>query len=185
MMNKSLLNLAVLCGTASFGQLPNAIEIAPKMYPGWNLGNTLEGGGTDNVYTNNGGLGAEKAWQGTTTTIRAILLSSVSMVPTGVSSRIALFRKSTMPASACSTRPLMRRPSSAALSHMCGISTIRTATVQAALCVSSTAANRQYSTRTVWTESWRVQLLPPGVDLLPASVIRFLQLLNPQASIIR
>lgn len=30
MMNKSLLNLAVLCGTASFGQLPNAIEIAPK-----------------------------------------------------------------------------------------------------------------------------------------------------------
>jgi endoglucanase len=38
------------------------------MYPGWNLGNTLEGGGTDNVYTNNGGLGAEKAWQGTTTT---------------------------------------------------------------------------------------------------------------------
>ena len=36
MMNKSLLNLAVLCGTVSFGQLPNAIEIAPKMYPGWN-----------------------------------------------------------------------------------------------------------------------------------------------------
>ena len=59
MMNKSLLNLAVLCSTASFGQLPNAIEIAPKMYPGWNLGNTLEGGGTDNVYTNNGGLGAD------------------------------------------------------------------------------------------------------------------------------
>ena len=105
MMNKSLLNLAVLCGTASFGQLPNAIEIAPKMYPGWNLGNTLEGGGTDNVYTNNGGLGAEKAWQ--------------------------------------------------------------------------------YSTRTVWTESWRVQLLPLGVGLLPASVTRFLQLLNPQASTIR
>ena len=62
MMNKSLLNLAVLYGTVSFGQLPNAIEIAPKMYPGWNLGNTLEGGGTDNVYTNNGGLGAEKAY---------------------------------------------------------------------------------------------------------------------------
>ena len=64
----SLLLLAVLHGTVSFSQLPNAIEIAPKMYPGWNLGNTLEGGGTDNVYTNNGGLGAEKAWQGTTTT---------------------------------------------------------------------------------------------------------------------
>ena len=60
--------LAVLQCTVGFAQLPNAIEIAPKMYPGWNLGNTLEGGGTDNVYTNNGGLGAEKAWQGTTTT---------------------------------------------------------------------------------------------------------------------
>ena len=79
-LRKSLLILAVLYGTVSFGplglplatvgaqELPNAIEIAPKMYPGWNLGNTLEGGGTDNVYTNNGGLGAEKAWQGTTTT---------------------------------------------------------------------------------------------------------------------
>ena len=49
--------LAVLQCTVGFAQLPNAIEIAPKMYPGWNLGNTLEGGGTDNVYTNNGGLG--------------------------------------------------------------------------------------------------------------------------------
>ena len=67
-MRKTLLLLAVLSCTVSFGQLPNAIEIAPKMYPGWNLGNTLEGGGTDNVYTNNGGLGAERAWQGTATT---------------------------------------------------------------------------------------------------------------------
>ena len=64
--------LAVLQCTVGFAQLPNAIEIAPKMYPGWNLGNTLEGGGTDNVYTNNGGLGAEKAWQGTTTTQQII-----------------------------------------------------------------------------------------------------------------
>ena len=79
-VRKSLLLLAVLYCTVSFGplglplvtvgaqELPNATEIAPKMYPGWNLGNTLEGGGTDNVYTNKGGLGAEKAWQGTTTT---------------------------------------------------------------------------------------------------------------------
>ncbi len=69
-IRKTLLILTVLGSTVSFSQsqLPNAIEIAPKMYPGWNLGNTLEGGGTDNVYTNNGGLGAEKAWQGTTTT---------------------------------------------------------------------------------------------------------------------
>ena len=69
-IKKTLLILTVLESTVSFAQaqLPNATEIAPKMYPGWNLGNTLEGGGTDNVYTNNGGLGAEKAWQGTTTT---------------------------------------------------------------------------------------------------------------------
>lgn len=72
MVRKSLLILAVLQCTASFGgqgtTLPHAAEIAGKMYPGWNLGNTLEGGGNDNNYTNKGGLGAEKAWQGTTTT---------------------------------------------------------------------------------------------------------------------
>lgn len=69
-IKKTLLILTVLGSTVriAYAQLPNATEIAPKMYPGWNLGNTLEGGGTDNVYTNNGGLGAEKAWQGTTTT---------------------------------------------------------------------------------------------------------------------
>ena len=33
--------LAVLQCTVGMAQLPNAIEIAPKMYPGWNLGNTL------------------------------------------------------------------------------------------------------------------------------------------------
>ena len=66
--SKSLLILAVFYCTASFGQLPNAPQIAGKMYPGWNLGNTLEGGGSDNNYTNKGGLGAERAWQGTTTT---------------------------------------------------------------------------------------------------------------------
>ena len=85
-VRKSLLLLAVLYCTVSFGplglplatvgaqELPNATEIAPKMYPGWNLGNTLEGGGTDNVYTNKGGLGAEKAWQGTTTTQQTIVI---------------------------------------------------------------------------------------------------------------
>ena len=67
-IKKTLLILAVLHCTAGFSQLPHAEEIAPKMYPGWNLGNTLEGGGSDNIYTNKGGLGAEKAWQGTTTT---------------------------------------------------------------------------------------------------------------------
>ena len=67
-IKKTLLILAVLHCTAGFSQLPNATEIARKMYPGWNLGNTLEGGGNDNNYTNKGGLGAERAWQGTTTT---------------------------------------------------------------------------------------------------------------------
>jgi len=71
-IKKTLLILAVLHCTAGFSQLPNAMEIAGKMYPGWNLGNTLEGGGNDNNYTNKGGLGAEKAWQGTTTTQQII-----------------------------------------------------------------------------------------------------------------
>ena len=71
-IKKTLLILAVLHCTAGFSQLPNAMEIAGKMYPGWNLGNTLEGGGSDNNYTNKGGLGAEKAWQGTTTTQQII-----------------------------------------------------------------------------------------------------------------
>lgn len=67
-IKRSLLILTVLfSGTVSFAQLPNAADIAGKMYPGWNLGNTLEGGGNDNNYTNKGGLGAEKAWQGTMT----------------------------------------------------------------------------------------------------------------------
>ena len=57
-IKRSLLILTVLQCTVSFAQLPNATEIAPKMYPGWNLGNTLEGGGNDNNYTNKGGLGA-------------------------------------------------------------------------------------------------------------------------------
>ena len=73
LMKKSLVILTVLLySTVSFSQLPNAAAIAGKMYPGWNLGNTMEGGGTDNVYTNNGGLGAECAWQGTTTTQQII-----------------------------------------------------------------------------------------------------------------
>ena len=71
-IKKTLLILAVLHCTAGFSQLHNALEIAGKMYPGWNLGNTLEGGGNDNNYTNKGGLGAEKAWQGTTTTQQII-----------------------------------------------------------------------------------------------------------------
>lgn len=45
-----------------------AMELAKQMYPGWNLGNTLEGGSSSNNDTNNGGLGAETSWQSTKTT---------------------------------------------------------------------------------------------------------------------
>ena len=50
-----------------------AIEVARNMMPGWNLGNTLEGGvswGSNpaKIFQNNGGLASETAWQGTKTT---------------------------------------------------------------------------------------------------------------------
>lgn len=45
-----------------------AMDIAKLMYPGWNLGNTMEGGNNANNWNNNGGLGAETSWQKTTTT---------------------------------------------------------------------------------------------------------------------
>ena len=44
-----------------------AREIAKAMSPGWNLGNTMEGGNNANNWTNNGGLGGETAWQSTKT----------------------------------------------------------------------------------------------------------------------
>ncbi|SDL90465.1 endoglucanase [Segatella bryantii] len=45
-----------------------AKELAKAMYPGWNLGNTMEAGDMANNFTNAGGLGAETAWQSTQTT---------------------------------------------------------------------------------------------------------------------
>ena len=45
-----------------------AKELAKAMYPGWNLGNTMEAGDIANNFTNAGGLGAETAWQSTQTT---------------------------------------------------------------------------------------------------------------------
>lgn len=45
-----------------------ATEVAARMAPGWNLGNTLEAGNSANNFTNKGGLGAETSWQGTKTT---------------------------------------------------------------------------------------------------------------------
>ena len=44
-----------------------AMEVAQLMYPGWNLGNTLEGGDSKNLWKN-AGVGTETAWQSTKTT---------------------------------------------------------------------------------------------------------------------
>lgn len=52
----------------SAGTTHTAKELAKLMYPGWNLGNTLEGGNSANNFTNNGGVAAETAWQSTKTT---------------------------------------------------------------------------------------------------------------------
>lgn len=67
-----LMGLAVLSCTASFAQLPDAATIAPKMYPGWNLGNTMEANNSGQNFTNNVGLGGETAWQSTKTTQEVI-----------------------------------------------------------------------------------------------------------------
>ena len=67
-----LVSLAVLTGTASFAQLPDAATIAAKMYPGWNLGNTMEANNSGQNFTNNVGLGGETAWQSTKTTQEVI-----------------------------------------------------------------------------------------------------------------
>lgn len=45
----------------------NAMQIAAQMYPGWNLGNTMEGGNNANNWTNNAGVGSETSWQSTKT----------------------------------------------------------------------------------------------------------------------
>lgn len=44
-----------------------ATETAHYIAPGWNLGNTLEGGSNANNFTNKGGLATETAWQPTMT----------------------------------------------------------------------------------------------------------------------
>ncbi|MGM9779671.1 MAG: cellulase family glycosylhydrolase, partial [Prevotella sp.] len=46
----------------------DAKSIASQMYPGWNLGNTLEGNNNGTLFSNNVGLGGETSWQGTKTT---------------------------------------------------------------------------------------------------------------------
>lgn len=45
-----------------------AAQMAHYMAPGWNLGNTLEGGSNANNFTNNAGVASETSWQPTNTT---------------------------------------------------------------------------------------------------------------------
>lgn len=45
----------------------SAMDIAQLMYPGWNLGNTMEGGDSKNLWKN-AGVATETAWQSTKTT---------------------------------------------------------------------------------------------------------------------
>ncbi len=49
-----------------------AADIAKLMYPGWNLGNTMEANNGGQNYANNVGLNGETAWQGTKTTQQVI-----------------------------------------------------------------------------------------------------------------
>ena len=54
-------------GAMTADMCKSAMEIASLMYPGWNLGNTLEGGDSKNLWKN-AGVGTETAWQSTKTT---------------------------------------------------------------------------------------------------------------------
>lgn len=74
-MRKTILLLFAASALGSSAQSSmelTATEVAAHMSPGWNLGNTLEAGDNKNNFTNNGGLGAETAWQGTKTTQEVI-----------------------------------------------------------------------------------------------------------------
>lgn len=48
-----------------------AMDVAALMYPGWNLGNTLEGGSSENNWKN-AGIATETSWQSTKTTQQVI-----------------------------------------------------------------------------------------------------------------
>lgn len=63
-----LMCIALFASVDSLGQLPGAEKIAAKMYPGWNLGNTMEATNTGKNFTNNIGLSDETSWQKTKTT---------------------------------------------------------------------------------------------------------------------
>lgn len=68
----STLLIALTCSFSSYNmahaQIANADVLSSAMYPGINLGNTLEAGNNANNWTNKGGLGEEVSWQHTKTT---------------------------------------------------------------------------------------------------------------------
>lgn len=69
MKRLSTLVLSIGLATMSYAQLPSALDIAPNMYPGWNLGNTLEAGDGNTFTTDaDGNLRFETYWQDTKTT---------------------------------------------------------------------------------------------------------------------
>ena len=45
-----------------------AMQVASQMWPGWNLGNTMEGGTYDHEWTDKAGVDSEVSWQKTRTT---------------------------------------------------------------------------------------------------------------------
>lgn len=69
MMNLRRICLLLICSFFSFGMVaqerPTAMQVAADMYPGWNLGNTLEPGPCDWI---SNPLDWELAWQGSRTT---------------------------------------------------------------------------------------------------------------------
>lgn len=65
---RSLLCTSLLAFSSyAMAQLPSACDIAKEMYPGWNLGNTMEANNNGELFTNNIGLAGETHWQSTKT----------------------------------------------------------------------------------------------------------------------
>lgn len=63
-----LFGLALAASTAGLAQLPSAQDVAKNMYPGWNLGNTMEAHNSGTNFSNNIGLAGETSWQSSKTT---------------------------------------------------------------------------------------------------------------------
>ncbi len=60
-----------VAGAKSDDMSMTAAQVSSLMYPGWNLGNTMEGGSNSNNWKN-AGIGGETSWQGTKTTQQII-----------------------------------------------------------------------------------------------------------------